>query len=266
MKKKLPIVILIVFGIIMVIWLRVPIDIVSIDPNEVIEIDIFDGSTGNSIKTFDKEDITYIIENINNIKLKREKLSLGDAEHSFKVEIYGSDGKEIDVWNNAMIISKDKIEKRPFVYKVIEGNIDFKYIKNLMEESKSIIGTNYDKISKYMKKKSIEAFSPYYELLDFQISNYVESKTDEGLEATFYYKIIGKNYDKDPDTVEYIKQAKENGNINYQKMYDEYLEPREMNFDFKIVIDKDDIITLYSNISPNGVEWEETEMSDFIIK
>src|SRR5690606_25358766 len=144
--------------------------------------------------------------------------------------------------------------------------IDFQYIRNSIEEPKSITDTNYDKIAKYMKEKSIETFSPYYELLDFQISNYVENNTDAGLEATFDYKIIEKNYDKDPDTVGYIKEAKDSGNINYQQMYDEYLQPREMNFHFKILIDKDNIITLYSNISPNGVEWEETEMSDFIIK
>ena len=134
------------------------------------------------------------------------------------------------------------------------------------KEDGGIVDTNYERISEYMKEKSIATFSPYYELLDFQISNYVENNTDKGLEATFYYKIIEKNYDKDPDTVGYIKEAKESGNINYKQMYDEYLEPREMNFDLKIVIDKDDIITLYSNVSPNGVEWEETEMGDFILK
>lgn len=49
-------------------------------------------------------------------------------------------------------------------------------------------------------------------------------------------------------------------------MYDEYLEPREMNFDLRIIIDKNDEVTLYSNISPNGVEWEETKMTDFILQ
>lgn len=125
---------------------------------------------------------------------------------------------------------------------------------------------NYEKISQYMKEQSTLAFSPYYELLDFQISNYEEKLVDGNIEATFFYKIIEKNYDKDPDTVGYIKEAKESGNPNYQLMYDEYLEPREMNFDLKILIDKDDNITLYSNISPKGIKWEETKMTDYIIK
>lgn len=124
----------------------------------------------------------------------------------------------------------------------------------------------YDRINEFMKEESVAVFSSYYELLDFQISNYVEEVLEDNIEASFFYKIIYKNYDKDPDIVGYIKEAKESGNKNYQQMYDEYLEPKEMNFDLKVVIDKNDIITLYSNVSPNGVEWEETEMSDFILK
>lgn len=125
---------------------------------------------------------------------------------------------------------------------------------------------NYQKISEYMREQSIATFSPYYELLDFQISNYEENIVDGNTEATFFYKIIEKNYDKDPDTVGYIKEAKESGDKNYQQLYDEYLKPRESNFDLKIVIDKDDNITLYSNVSPKGIKWEETKMTDYIIK
>jgi hypothetical protein len=126
--------------------------------------------------------------------------------------------------------------------------------------------TNYGKINEYMKEKSKDAFSSYYELLDFELSNYNEKITDGHVEATFFYKIIHKNYDKDPDTVEYIKNAKESGNTNYQQMYNEYLQPQDMNFDLKVVIHENNSITLYSNVSPNGIEWEETKMSDFIIK
>lgn len=133
-------------------------------------------------------------------------------------------------------------------------------------ETQGNIGKSYDRISEYMKEKSTATFSPYYELLDFQISKYEEKIVDGNVEATFFYKIIEKNYDKDPDSVGFIKEAKESGNKNYQQMYDEYLQPRESNFDLKIIIDKDDVITLYSNVSPNGIEWEETKMTDYIIK
>lgn len=133
------------------------------------------------------------------------------------------------------------------------------------KEGAQKVYTNFDRISEYMKEESLAAFSPYYELLNFEVSNYAEEHVDGNIETTFFYKIIHKNFDKDPDTVEYIKNAKENGNKNYQQMYDEYLEPREMNFDLKVVIDKDNKIVLYSNVSPNGIEWDETKMSDFIL-
>ena len=48
-------------------------------------------------------------------------------------------------------------------------------------------------------------------------------------------------------------------------MYDEYLEQKEMNFDLKVVIDKDGKTTLYSNVSPKGIKCDETKMSDFIL-
>lgn len=125
--------------------------------------------------------------------------------------------------------------------------------------------TTYDKVSEYMKEESENAFSPYYELLEFKISNFKEEVVDGNIEVTFFYTIIHKNYDKDPDTVDYIKEAKESGSINYQQMYDEYLQPKEMNFDLKVVIDENNVITLYSNISPVGIEWEETKMTDYIL-
>lgn len=123
-----------------------------------------------------------------------------------------------------------------------------------------------EQISIYMEEESKKIFSPYYELLDFVISNYQEEVVNGNVEATFNYKIVHKNYDKDPDTVGYIKEAKESGNENYQQMYDEYLQPQDMNFHLKVIIDENDSMTLYSNISPKGIEWEETNMSDFILK
>jgi hypothetical protein len=150
------------------------------------------------------------------------------------------------------------------VVNVLESDPTQTSTKNvqLIERAKA----NYNRIGEYMKEESTAAFSQYYELLDFQISNYEEEMVDGNIEATFFYKIIEKNFDKDPDTVGYIKEAKENENKHYQQLYDEYLAPREMNFDLKVVIDENDEITLYSNISPKGIKWEETVMTDYIIK
>lgn len=124
---------------------------------------------------------------------------------------------------------------------------------------------NYFKISSYLQEESVKVFSPYYELLNFKISDYKEEIINGNIESIFYYTMIHKNYDKDPDTVEYIKEAKEKGDSNYQQLYDEYLQPKEMNFQLKAIINKEGLITLYSNFSPKGTEWKEVKMSDFII-
>ncbi|WP_326910739.1 M56 family metallopeptidase [Sedimentibacter sp. MB31-C6] len=127
--------------------------------------------------------------------------------------------------------------------------------------------TNYDKISAYLKEEFINVFSPYYELIDFIISDYHEEVVDGNVEAIFSYTIVHKNYDRDPDTVQYIKEAKERGDKYYQTYYNEYLQPQNMNFYFKAVIDENNEITLYSkNLAIENDEWIETRMSDYIIK
>ena len=135
-----------------------------------------------------------------------------------------------------------------------------------LNNTSGLFGENYNRINEYLRKESIATWSKYYELLDFQISNYEEEISDGNVEATFYYKIIEKNYDKDPDTVKYIKEAKESGDKYYQTYYDEYLKPRDSYFEFKTVINKDNVLTLYSNVDPNGIQWEKTNMTDYIIK
>lgn len=124
---------------------------------------------------------------------------------------------------------------------------------------------NYFKVSSYLQEESIDVFSPYYELLDFKIKDYKEEIINGNVESIFNYIVIYKNYDKDPDTVEYIKEAKQRGDSNYKQLYDEYLQTKEMNFQLKAIINEDGLITLYSNISPNGTEWKEVKMTDYII-
>lgn len=120
----------------------------------------------------------------------------------------------------------------------------------------------YEKISEYLKTESEKTFSPYYEMLGYEITSYEEN----GNEALIGYCITHKNYDKDPDTVEYIKEAKEKNDPNYKTYYDEYLKPQIMNMYFKAVIDSDGNITLYTDDDPTGKEeWNETKMQDFII-
>lgn len=52
--------------------------------------------------------------------------------YSLKITIYMSDGNEADGWNNYIINSSNTIRKDPFFYNVVEGNIDYDYIKNIV--------------------------------------------------------------------------------------------------------------------------------------
>ncbi len=120
----------------------------------------------------------------------------------------------------------------------------------------------YTQIEEYLDKETENTFSKYYEILDTEIISYQEDNN----EAIFGYRITHKNFDKDPDTVPYIKEAKESNSPNYQTMYDEYLQPKEMNMYFKAVVSEDGTITLYTDVDPTTeTEWVETKMDDFIL-
>lgn len=135
------------------------------------------------------------------------------------------------------------------------------------EANKENYSISYERISVYLKEEFTKFYSPYYELLDFIISDYQEEVVDGNVEAIFHYKLITKNYDRDPDTVEYIKEAKEQGDKNYQTYYDEYLLPQENNFYFKAVIDENNEMILYSrNLAIKSDEWSQVKISDYIIK
>lgn len=139
--------------------------------------------------------------------------------------------------------------------------------ENDLNQSEEKPITSSDKILKYLQQKTQETFTPYYEVLDSEISNYEESMLEDGtVEAIFIYTVTTKNYDKDPDTVGYIKAAKEKNDPHYQTLYDEYLQPKEGNFTFKAIINNNDEITLYTDNNPHSeTDWVEFDMADCII-
>ena len=111
MKRKL-VMLLTIVAVLAVgigIWYNVPINLMDLEHDEVIEIVVFNGNTGNATHITDETQIEHIIENLNEIKLKRSKPSVGYSGYSFKMTIYLSDGNEADDWNNFIINSDDTI-------------------------------------------------------------------------------------------------------------------------------------------------------------
>ena len=84
MKKKiiilLSVVIILLMGI--VVWFNIPLDLMDLDPNEVMEIVVFNGNSGNATHITDKEQIQHIVENLNGVEVKRSKPSLGYMGYS----------------------------------------------------------------------------------------------------------------------------------------------------------------------------------------
>lgn len=135
MKQKIVIVlsVIVIFLAGIAIWYNVPIDLMNLEYNEVVEIVVFNGNSGNVTHITDKEQIQHIVENLNTIEIRRSKLSVGYSGHSFKVTICLSDENEIGNWKNFIINSDDTIRKDPFFYSVTKGKIDYSYIKNIVE-------------------------------------------------------------------------------------------------------------------------------------
>lgn len=70
---------------------------------------MFNGNTGKETHITEESQIENIINNLNDIKMKRRKPSVGYMGYSFNMTIYLSDGKKADGWNGFIINSSDTI-------------------------------------------------------------------------------------------------------------------------------------------------------------
>jgi len=125
-----------------------------------------------------------------------------------------------------------------------EGLVDPQGLTDTAELVDSIeINENikYGIVTAYMEEECRKAFSPSYRLMDYQISDYHQFVENGKVNASYTYTLFYRNDDED-------------------------LEPKEMHFNLKAIFGNNDSITLYSRISPNGLEWEKTRLTDFILE
>ena len=52
------------------VWYTLPADLMDLDHNEVMEIVVFNGSSGNATHITDKEQIQHIIDDLNDVVIK----------------------------------------------------------------------------------------------------------------------------------------------------------------------------------------------------
>jgi hypothetical protein len=108
----------------------IPYKVVKIDSSKISSIVIFDGNTGYETEISDKVTIQYIIENLNGITFQKDKWAAFSMGYGFRTTINNDRGKAI---KKLIINSSNTIRYRGFFYKARQGEIDYEYIKKVIE-------------------------------------------------------------------------------------------------------------------------------------
>ena len=133
-KFRLIIAITFVFVAALAIWYFMPTAFLSkVNPSDIKSISVFDGNTGESFDFSDTDEIRYVVENIQNAKMKKDTLSIGYTGYSFLISFFDENGKKIE---NFIINSSNTIRKDPFFYRC-DGDLCFDYLKELEEKYSS---------------------------------------------------------------------------------------------------------------------------------
>lgn len=129
MKRKRGLRIAAAAVVISVVWWLLPTKITNIEPEEVAEIQIFDGNTGRVAEVSDEEAIEHVINNLNNVSIVKSKISLLYMGYAYDMTIYKTNG---DVYKRFIINSESVVRKDPFFYEARSSDIDWDYITSLV--------------------------------------------------------------------------------------------------------------------------------------
>lgn len=114
--------------VILGVWYYIPKTFLNkIDASEVMPISVFDGNTGKGFVIESSEEIRQIVENIQQVQVKRNKISVGYSGYSFRMQFMDKNGKVIDSF---IINSSDTIRDDPFFYQS-DGGLCYDYMKEL---------------------------------------------------------------------------------------------------------------------------------------
>ena len=130
-KKKvflLIIVIVIAAIAISVVWYFSPKAFLrGVEPSNVKSIYVFDGNTGKEFVIESPEEIERIVKNIQEVKMKRDSISVFHIGYSFIIKFTDKNGNAIDSF---IINSTDTVRDDPFFYRC-DGNLCYDYLKEL---------------------------------------------------------------------------------------------------------------------------------------
>lgn len=94
----------------------------GVDPAAVQSILVFDGTTGVGFTVDDPDDVRLIVEKVQEIRLRRDGISLGRMGYGFRLDFVGEDEKALAppfCLNGEGVIRKD-----PFFYRC-DGGLPF---------------------------------------------------------------------------------------------------------------------------------------------
>ena len=133
-KKKISLLIIEAVFALMAIsaaWYFSPASFLSgIEPSHVKSISVFDGNTGKGFDIGDIDEIRYIVENIQDAKMEKDKISIGYSGFGFRLKFYDEAGKKIESF---IINSANTIRKDPFFYR-FDDNPCFDHLKELEDK------------------------------------------------------------------------------------------------------------------------------------
>ena len=114
------------------IWYFTPtVFLKNVEPEDIAQIVVFNGNTGNRFIVSDSEEIACIIENIQNTKMRRDKISTGYSGSQYHLYCKDENGEEITM---LIVNSSSTIRKDPFFYRAENGELCSDYLRNLEEK------------------------------------------------------------------------------------------------------------------------------------
>jgi hypothetical protein len=131
MKKKTSVILVVILLVIIIgmIWWYKPVFFLQgVNSGDVAYIIIANGTNGDELTIEDASDISYIIDNIQNIPMKKEKISMTYAGTGIRLAFYTNDGKKIDEFS---VNYYDTIRKDPFFYTDKTGSLCVNYLREL---------------------------------------------------------------------------------------------------------------------------------------
>lgn len=119
-------------------------------------IHVVNGNNGSNYTIGDKEQISHIVSNIQNISFEKSGVSIGRKGYKYKLTFEDTEGKKVDEF---IVNSNDTIRSDPFFYRDKNSSICAEYIGNILladfhsvnlSEEQSFLATILEETSSYM--------------------------------------------------------------------------------------------------------------------